>query len=390
MPVANDKFALIGPMRIAFYAPMKPPDDPEPSGDRRVARAFMEALSRMGHDVFLASRFRSYEGSGDASKQTMLQREGQDAAKAWITAHQHKPPDVWFTYHLYHKAPDWLGPTIASKFGIPYIAAEASHAPKQKSGPWSIGYECAATAIRQADRIIVVNPNDMPCLQTLRGGDTGLHFIAPFIDIPASAKPTERTRHRFALAEQYDLDPNIAWLFTAAMMRDGAKTSSFRCLAEALRERPNDQFHLLISGDGPNRAEVEANFADDPRATFLGLCDARQLSAVSTAVDIFVWPAIREGFGMALLEAQAAGLPVVAGYTPGVGAIISDGKTGILTPQGDGRAFADAVHRLLHDMQTREIMAKAAYRKALQEHSIERAMTELTETFKDLEKSHAA
>jgi glycosyltransferase involved in cell wall biosynthesis len=90
------------------------------------------------------------------------------------------------------------------------------------------------------------------------------------------------------------------------------------------------------------------------------------LADVSAAADIFVWPAIREGYGMAFLEAKTAGLPVVARYILGVATIISDGETGILTPQGDGQAFAAAVHRLLHDAQMRETMDDAANRKALQ------------------------
>ena len=44
-------------------------------------------------------------------------------------------PELWFTYHLYHKAPDWLGPRIAGALGIPYVVAEASFAPKQAGGP---------------------------------------------------------------------------------------------------------------------------------------------------------------------------------------------------------------------------------------------------------------
>ena len=47
-------------MRIAFYAPLKPPDHPVPSGDRRIARLLLEALRRAGHEVALASRLRSY------------------------------------------------------------------------------------------------------------------------------------------------------------------------------------------------------------------------------------------------------------------------------------------------------------------------------------------
>ena len=59
-------------MRIAFYAPLKSPDHPVPSGDRRVAQLFFAALRVAGHDAFLASRFRSYEGRGDLLDQARL------------------------------------------------------------------------------------------------------------------------------------------------------------------------------------------------------------------------------------------------------------------------------------------------------------------------------
>ncbi len=58
------------------------------------------------------------------------------------------------------------------------------------------------------------------------------------------------------------------------------------------------------------------------------------------AADLFVWPAINEAFGMALLEAQACGTPVIAGASGGVPAIIADGETGWLSPPGDVAAFA--------------------------------------------------
>ena len=48
-------------------------------------------------------------------------------------------PHAWFTYHLYHKAPDWIGPRISETLKIPYIIAEASYAAKQSGGPWDSG-----------------------------------------------------------------------------------------------------------------------------------------------------------------------------------------------------------------------------------------------------------
>src|SRR5690606_22702559 len=101
-------------MRIAFYAPMKPPDHATPSGDVRVARLLIAALRRAGNRVELASRLRSWEGTGDARRQARIAALGARNARRLVARYRRAPagarPDLWFTYHLYHKAPDWIGP----------------------------------------------------------------------------------------------------------------------------------------------------------------------------------------------------------------------------------------------------------------------------------------
>ena len=67
------------------------------------------------------------------------------------------------------------------------------------------------------------------------------------------------------------------------------------------------------------------------------------------SADLYVWPAIGEAWGMALLEAQAAGLPVVVGRSGGIPDIVADGEAGILVQAGDARALALAVATLLDD-----------------------------------------
>ena len=59
-------------MRIAFYAPLKPPTHAVPSGDRRVAQLLLEALRLAGHDPFIAARLRSFDGNGDPARQARL------------------------------------------------------------------------------------------------------------------------------------------------------------------------------------------------------------------------------------------------------------------------------------------------------------------------------
>src|SRR6516165_1462171 len=172
-------------MRVAFYAPLKPPDHPIPSGDRRVAQLFFTALQLAGHDVFLASRFRSYEGRGDRVRQKRLALLGATLAEDFLCSCRKEPeiaPELWFTYHLYHKAPDWLGPAVADGLGIPYVVAEASDAPKQALGKWAAGRVVAHRAIRRADAVIGLNPADRACVLPLLRDPWRWISIKPFLD----------------------------------------------------------------------------------------------------------------------------------------------------------------------------------------------------------------
>jgi glycosyltransferase involved in cell wall biosynthesis len=93
--------------------------------------------------------------------------------------------------------------------------------------------------------------------------------------------------------------------------------------------------------------------------------------------DLFVWPGVREPIGMAMLEAQAAGLPVVAGRGPGITDIVHDGCTGRLVPRGDAEAFAEAVASLLAAPEERAALGARARHAALERHDIAAASVTL-------------
>ena len=128
-------------MKIGFYAPMKAPDYPSPSGDRTIARLLIEAMTQAGHDVRLMSQHRSIDIGGDLENQGKIREQSASEVARILDQlpHHSNSIDLWFTYHLSHKAPDWLGPEVCEEFGIPYVVAEASYAPKQKNGPWREG-----------------------------------------------------------------------------------------------------------------------------------------------------------------------------------------------------------------------------------------------------------
>ena len=104
------------------------------------------------------------------------------------------------------------------------------------------------------------------------------------------------------------------------------------------------------------------------RVRFAGALPHAALPALYAGADLYLWPAINEAYGMAFLEAQAAGLPVVAGRTGGVPAVVADGVTGLLTPIGDAAAFAAAVARLLDGPAERARLAAAAAQRIAAHH----------------------
>ncbi len=360
--------------RIAFYAPLKPPDHPVPSGDRTMARMLVAALKLADHDVTVAARFRSFDG-GDPERQARLRAVGARIAERLLRRFQAaRPPELWFTYHLYHKAPDWLGPAVARRLGIPYFVAEASYAPKQAGGRWDLGHRAAADAIQHADRLFQINPVDAACVRPLAASPERLVPLPPFLDtapFQQAAQTQSRAQARAESAAQFGLADDEPWLLTVAMMRNDQKLRSYRCLAAALSDIADRPWRLVIAGVGAAERDVRAAFAPfDGRIIWVGELDRVTLHRLYRSADMYVWPAIKEAFGMALLEAQASGLPVVAGRSGGVATIVRHGETGLLAEEGDASAFAAAVRSLLDDAGVRTRMSLAASACTAREHDV--------------------
>ena len=159
---------------------------------------------------------------------------------------------------------------------------------------------------------------------------------------------------------------------TAAMFRDDVKTRSLTYLLERLGElaRSGVRFFLVVAGDGETRERLTALAeAELPgRHLFLGLVPREQLGVVFGAADVFAFPGIRESLGMVYLEAQAAGLPVVAFADGGVPEVVWHGHTGLLTPPGNDAAYREALAWLLADKVRRRRMGEAAEAYVRQRH----------------------
>ncbi len=323
-----------------------------------------------GHDPLVASRFRSYDGRGDPLRQARLASLGTKLAAGFLQRCAKAPettPHLWFTYHLYHKAPDWLGPVVADALGIPYVVAEASNAPKQALGAWAAGRDAAEGAIRRADAVIGLNSVDRECIAPLLRNPCCWVPVKPFIDALSYNGATRATAGPLRL-------------IVVAMMRFGDKLASYQVLGEALSHLVDLPWSLEVIGDGPARSEVEdALHPLGDRVSWAGAIDSAEIADRLALADLCVWPALNEAFGMALLEAQASGLPVVAGGGGGVREIVVPGATGLLVPPGDAAAFAAAVRCLITDHGRRAAFAAAARQRVRAEHDLSAAAFRLNE-----------
>lgn len=370
-------------MNIAFYAPMKPPTSLRPSGDRTIARLLCQAIRASGASVTVASRLRSFTAQPAEQATTVIGRRAERAVDRLSAAYERKRPDLWFTYHLFHKAPDLLGPVLCRRFGIPYVVTEASIAPKRAGGPWAKGHRLVEEALKSADHVFFLNRDDEPCVLPVLPKTATFSRLPPFLNVCPQMGQAKRNRLRQDLGSRYGLDAAAPWLLAVGMMRQGDKTESYRRLAKAMTMLRRPDAYLLVAGAGEAEDEIRQLFHDTPVHTcFLGALSASALHDVYAASNLYVWPAVGEAVGMATLEAMAAGLPVVTGPTGAVSDAIEHRVTGFLAEHPT--QIAKHIELLLEDVDLQRKIGASAYDHVAIHHSMSAVSALFTTEFQQI------
>jgi glycosyltransferase involved in cell wall biosynthesis len=147
-----------------------------------------------------------------------------------------------------------------------------------------------------------------------------------------------------------------------------AAPKDFSTLLAAMARLPEGRARLRVLGDGPLRSELEAQkcaLGIDNAVEFMGEVPA--VRPYLDEADVFVLASLSEGMPVSILEAMAAGLPVVASAVDGLEEVVVDGKTGFLTPPSDAAALAARLRRLIEDPSLRSALGRAG-RKRAEEH----------------------
>lgn len=155
-------------------------------------------------------------------------------------------------------------------------------------------------------------------------------------------------------------------------------------LLDALDALPRE-VRIWVAGEGPETAALRAKVGGDDRVEWLGRIGDDELAARLRGADVFCAPSLHgESFGVILLEAMAAGTPIVATDLPGYRNVARPGEHALLVPPGDVHALADALNRVLSEPATVRALVDAGEQRAAQF-----SMAHLAERYAELYESAA-
>jgi glycosyltransferase involved in cell wall biosynthesis len=341
----------------------------------RVNLYFLKEAGRVGRELFDA-------GVGGAER---LQRHRFDPVAALrLSRHLRRdPPDLLFVLD-HHNAMLW-GRVAALLAPVPRVVL-ASHATglfgKRRNfrvtDRWLMEFTDRVVALSRAHaRYLVETEGVAPgCVTIIENG----------IPLDEYAGDGGLGETRAALERELALVPQDRVVIMVAALRPEKAHEVFLEAARLLVVSHRD-LKFLIVGDGPRRAELESlctRLDLDPYVRFLGVrSDVARLLHVARVLALPSHPAV-ETLPLSVLEAMAAGVPVVATRVGSLPEVIESGRTGLLIDPGDPRALASAIESLVDDPVRSREMAAAAREVVVSRFSVDRMVDGYAALFQSL------
>lgn len=136
-------------------------------------------------------------------------------------------------------------------------------------------------------------------------------------------------------------------------------------LIKAFAHASNPEWELYFVGDGPTRNYLECLAANHELASVFFLGNRLDIPELLGSVDCFAFSTTpSEGFGIALIEAMAAGLPVIASDVPACREVLDNGRCGLLLPPGNHELFASSLHQIYSDDSLRNSLSRLSIQRS--------------------------
>jgi glycosyltransferase involved in cell wall biosynthesis len=269
----------------------------------------------------------------------------------------------------------WLAGWAAYRLGIPAVTTRRMDR-RVKRGP-----RTRLIYTKFFQRVGAISPGVVDCLR--KGGvpEDRIVLIPEAADPRRTTPRTERNEMRASLK----VKPDEVLIFGAGGL---IRRKGFDVLLDALAAldpSARGRVQVRLAGSGPEHEPLEerarrAGLAD--RIRFLGRRE--DIGDLFGACDVFVMPSRREGLGVASLEAQAAGRPVVASRIGGLAYSVVDGETGFLVAPESPPELAAGLRKLIEDAALRERLGAAAQERALRSFSPERMVDEYVRVYREI------
>lgn len=160
------------------------------------------------------------------------------------------------------------------------------------------------------------------------------------------------------------------------------KNLDFLLRTQTLLRNRGHQVRLMIAGDGPSLESLRGRYGEDTGVRFLGRLAQQDMPGLLARADLFVFPSNTDTFGMAVLEAQACGLPCLVSDTGGPQEIIIKDETGFSVAARDPEVWADRIEQIMLQKASEparyETMRHAARKNVLANYDWSRVLDEIT------------
>jgi glycosyltransferase involved in cell wall biosynthesis len=205
------------------------------------------------------------------------------------------------------------------------------------------------------------------------------------VELPNAGQETDATRLQAVRTRLGIRSTDRVVLAIGRLSKEKAHTDLVATMARLLKLQPDLHVRLLIVGEGPERAGIEEAVRSAGLQDVVKLAGhENDVSGYYEIADVMAIPSLSEGSPNVLLEAMAAGVPVVSTAVGGIPEIVGNGKHAILVPPGDPAAMAGAIDVLLSNSDTADKLARAARNLAAAKYSPEQRARLLIKLYSDV------
>lgn len=169
-------------------------------------------------------------------------------------------------------------------------------------------------------------------------------------------------------------------IWVGRMVPEKGLTYLIKALTIVIKEHFLKDINLKLIGDGPQLPflmKMVRKFNLNKYVRFLGSRSRKEIANILARSSIFVFPSLREGMPLSVLEAMSCGLPVIGSRVVGLKNLVVDGYNGLLVPPKDPKSLADAITLLITDSILKKRLSKNAREYILRKHSYTQILPKL-------------